>query len=163
MDWQYVAKQVKLARTRLSMTQDELAIATGKHRATIARLEGGHNISEYTLRCIADTLKVEYPLLTGMPETGHEGHLIESTARSREGAMEYLLAQAKEMADLVCSWETLATAGLTIGMLAKAIDKARRLKESVEALEAIGFTGQEPGLSGGGPGAPPPGDKAAGN
>ena len=65
MDWKYVAKQVKLARTRRNMTQDDLAAATGKHRATIARLEGGNSIGEGTLYAIAECLKVEYSVITG--------------------------------------------------------------------------------------------------
>jgi transcriptional regulator with XRE-family HTH domain len=144
MDWKSVAKQVKLARTRRNMTQDDLATATGKHRATIARLEGGNSIGEGTLYAIADCLKVEYSTLTG--ETGSLGgppNPLDENASSRGDVMDHLLSQAKDLADFICGWEAMSASGITLGQLSKAIDYAHRVQDSVDALNALGIKGPE--------------------
>jgi transcriptional regulator with XRE-family HTH domain len=123
------------------MTQDDLATATGKHRATIARLETGNAISVGTLYAIAEILKVEYSILTGEAGTLGPGYLTAENTSEREEVMEHVRLQALALTELVSAWETKNASGLTIGELAKAIERARLLRESIEALDALEIKG----------------------
>ena len=168
MDWKYVSKQVKLARTRRNMTQDDLAAATSKHRATIARLETGNPINQGTLYAIADALKVEYSVLTG--ETGSLGGppgLLDEIAPDQEDAMEHLLSQSRDLANLIVGWEVLTANEITLGQLAKAIDYSHRLKDTVDALDALGITEKKDlpplGPPNGDPNRSPPSNTARGD
>jgi hypothetical protein len=118
------------------MTQEELALATGKHRATIVRLEGGNPISEGTLHAIADIVKIDYSILTGEPDTlrsnAPPSENQQALPEKPEGPM---LTQTKELARLIGTWSGKNISNLTFGEVGSAIDHARRILETIETIE----------------------------
>jgi len=141
MDWESVAARVKRLRAVKNITQPELAKAIGKHRATVARLEGGGPVYGGTLYAIARALDVSIEELTGEPLGGPPISKptqapIPGSAPATFPDLIDLVVAARELSNFILIWENTGISGLTFGDLAKVIAQAHRVMDTVKAVEA---------------------------
>ena len=99
---------------------------------------------EYTsklVNLIADALRVEYSFLIGGNDILNEAYRppFREISNSDEVVMLHVVSQARDLSEHIIRWEAMNAGGLSLGELGRAITQAHLLKDSLDAMDALGI------------------------